>query len=455
MRFFKPLLFQLYLLQLENYHLRRYWHLAKLKLAADPHGRSQRQKIVWTPKATILFIMAIVLAFLPAQSLAAYFSNIGLQALLILALVLFFANTLATGFLCLSVILLWPVDYIIKKIIIIRAKGKLAQFKNLKIVGITGSFGKTTMKECLAPILSEKYRILKTPDNINTPVGISRLILKELNHKTEILIVEMGAYQKGDIQELCEIAPPDIAILTGINEAHLELFGSIQNTIETKFEIVKFAKPQATAVLNEDNDLVKNNFAKYAGNRKVLWYRNSENLPLGATTPLLGRHIAAVLNACVLIAKELNLSDDEIRRGIAKIQPIAHRLQVIENPNGITVIDDSYNGNPAGVAEAVAVLSGFQGRRKVYITPGLVEMGPQAPAVHRKIGEQLAAVADQVILIRNSVTPYIAAGLKDKGFADSSIIWFATAPEAHAALGQILRSGDVVLFQNDWPDNYL
>jgi len=317
------------------------------------------------------------------------------------------------------------------------------------VIGITGSFGKTTFKECLSPILGEKYNVLKTPENINTPVGISRLVIKELNEQTQILVIEMGAYQTGDIKEICQIAAPDIAVLTGINEAHLEMFGSIENTIATKFEIAQFAKPDALVVLNENNALVKNNFAKHVGNRKVLWYQDSETLPLGATTPLLGSYVAGILNACVLIAKELGLTEDEIKRGIAKIKPIPHRLQVIENANGVTVIDDSYNGNPAGAVEAIRVLGKFIGR-KIYITPGLVEMGTEAQTVHRKIGEQLSGVADQLILIRNSVTPFIAAGFNN----DSNIIWFNSATEAHAGLKEILKSGDVILFQNDWPDNY-
>ena len=161
-------------------------------------------------------------------------------------------------------------------------------------------------------------------------------------------------------------------------------------------------------------------------------------------------YVSGILNACVLIAKELGLTEDEIKRGIAKIKPIPHRLQVIENANGVTVIDDSYNGNPAGAVEAIRVLGKFIGRRKIYITPGLVEMGTEAQTVHRKIGEQLSGVADQLILIRNSVTPFIAAGFNN----DSNIIWFNSATEAHAGLKEILKSGDVILFQNDWPDNY-
>src|SRR3989344_2725689 len=449
MKLLRPILFQLYLLQLENYNLKRYFKLAGNKLATDPLGHSQRKKIVWTLKAKMVFALSIAIAFLPAQALGAKFSGLPLQVILTLALAVFFANTLATGFLTLAVLLLWPVDFAVKKIIVARARQKLSRFKRLKVIGITGSFGKTTFKECLAPILAEKYQVLKTPENINTPVGISRLVLKELSGQIEILIIEMGAYQRGDIQELCQIAAPDIAVLTGINEAHLEMFGSIENTIETKFEIAQFAKPDALVVLNEDDALVKNNFAKYVGNRKVLWYKSSENLPLGATTQLLGSYVAGVLNASVLVAKELGLSEDEIKRGISKIRPIPHRLQKIENSNGITVIDDSYNGNPAGVAEAIQVLGKFIGRRKVYITPGLVEMGSEAQQVHRHIGQQLAGV-DLLILIRNSVTPYIAQGFNN----DSKVIWFNSAVEAHAGLKEILKSGDVVLFQNDWPDNY-
>ncbi len=451
MKFFRSLIYNLYLLQLENYNLRKFWKLIRQR-GAD---LTQRQPLVWTAKAKLIFALSAGLSFLTAWLLTMNQASSLYRILLTTVLWWIILNLLSTLLLTIAVILVWPLDWLVKTVLVWRAKHKLRQFKNLKIVGITGSYGKTTLKEILGPILSEKYQVLKTPENINTPVGISRLILRELTSETEILIVEMGAYQRGDIRELCGITRPDIAVVTGINQAHLELFGSIENTIAAKFEIVRFAQPHAVVVLNEDNELIKENYEKYVGSRKVRWYKKTGVIPFGMKAPILGHYVSSVISACVIIAKELGLSDDQIMRGIGKIKPIPHRLQLMENSNGVTVIDDSYNGNPTGVTEAIEVLAQFKDKRKVYITPGLVEMGPEKESIHLSIGQQLAKVADVVILIKNSVTPYIAKGLQAHGFEESKIIWFDSALEAHARLAEIIKAGDVVMFQNDWPDNYL
>lgn len=137
------------------------------------------------------------------------------------------------------------------------------------------------------------------------------------------------------------------------------------------------------------------------------------------------------------------------------VEPIAHRLQPLNGANGVLVIDDSYNGNPEGVREAIEVLAEYHDRRRIFLTPGLVEIGAKSASIHREIGAALAKVANLVILIKNSVTPFIYEGLKSAGFNESGVIWYNTAPEAHQDLGKIIKSGDVVLFQNDWGDNYV
>src|SRR3989338_2907597 len=440
----------LYLLQLENYNLRRYLRV----VTAKPFSREGfRQKLVWTPKLAAVFIFAMALqiaasylALLPLMKSEIYLGIFPLVFVFLFLVLCFFHFV----FLSLAVLILRPTDLFIKYFLVRRAKTKLEQFPKLKIIGITGSYGKTTMKEVLATILGEKFKVLKTPENINTPVGIARLIISELNPKIEIFVLEMGAYHRGDIRVLCEIAQPDVAILTGINEAHLERFGSLENTIKAKFEIVENAKPEALIVLNNDDTLVHEHYKYFIGARGIRFYKATERLLEYPAVTILGEYIWAVINACVIIAKELGMKAQEILAGIAKIKPVPHRLEKIENPNGITVIDDSYNGNPDGVREAIKDLSKFEGRRKIYITPGLVEGGRKVKEIHNNIGGQLASVGDLGIFIKKSVTPFISQKL-DK----HKVIWFDSALEAHAALPNILKKGDVILFQNDWPDNYL
>ena len=158
--------------------------------------------------------------------------------------------------------------------------------------------------------------------------------------------------------------------------------------------------------------------------------------------------------AGILIGQEFNMDIADIKAGIWKIKPSKHRLELVPTTNGVTVIDDSYNGNPAGALAAMEVLSKFKGRRKIYVTPGLVEMGPASERVHTELGRRLGRVADIAIFIKNSVARYIMKGLESSGFDIKNAIVFESAVEAHARLVDILKPGDVVIFQNDWPDNY-
>lgn len=482
----KLITYHLYLFQLENYRIRRYLAF----LIQNYPWRAPvitRKNLVWTAKAVYLFGLGLMLQVFFAYAFAVVTLTIfGIRdtAAVLIGLAFFVALLFFFPFFLIAAMTLYhPFDRFFKHRIIHKAQKKMRDFPNLIIIGITGSYGKTTMKEAIAAILSQKFDVLKTPENINTPLGISRLILEKLTSETEIFIAEMGAYQQGDIRALCDIAKPRIAILTGINEAHLERFGSLENTISAKFEIADATKPDGIILFNADDSRVMKEYRAHTGKRKTYFY-SSENHPMAQThisetrffedgsgigfelaagsdsfgyvkAPFLGEYIAGIIGGATLIAKELGMTRDEIRRGIASLSPIPHRLQAIKKDGGVLVIDDSYNGNPDGAKEAIKTLSRFGGKRTVYITPGLVEMGTRAELVHREIGRELAKSADRVILIRNSVTPFIAEGLRENGFLQEHIIWFDTAPEAYKKMPEILKSGDVALFQNDLPENYL
>ncbi len=461
---FRAVQHQLYLLQLENYNLARFLRLIRLNSVIP--RIVPRKPLVWTLKLRAVFVLALILKIAVAALLASLFT--GTLAVIVFLAAVFVFSVSFFVFLVLATVLLWPADFILKFLIISAARRKISKFPNLKIIGITGSYGKTTTKESLAAILAQKYKILKTPENINTPVGVARLVLKNLRPDTQIFIVEMGAYKRGDIRALCKITRPAVAVLTGINEAHLERFGSLENTLKAKFEIVENALPDGMVVLNGDDRLVMQNYQKYGLGRKVFFYKcgdigdskfnedGSGTEIRGVKIPILGEYILGVVSACVIISKQLGLTDREIEAGMREIKPVPHRLQVLPSATpGILVVDDSYNGNPDGAREAIKVLAKFKARRKIYITPGLVEMGQRVYEVHREIGRQLVQVADVVILIRNSVSYLIAEGILCAPEGYPQIFWYKDAKAAHAALPQILKSGDVVLFQNDWPDNYL
>lgn len=444
LRFF---LSHLYLLQLEEYNLKRYARL--IKQTRGVPVQKQRKEVIWTLKTKLLTSVSILFQLLFSYMLTLYF-HLPTFTLVFFALLSFYFGFL---FLAIAVIMLWPVDYLTKQVIVYLAKRKLATYHDLKIVGIAGSYGKTTMKEIVATILSEKYRVLKTPENINTLLGIARLILRKLDSDIQIMVVEMGEYKRGDITEICRLTTPGVAVVTGINEAHLERMGSLENTVEAIFEVVKNMRPEGLVVLNGDDERISGSYQRFIGKRKHFLYRSVGTDAV--QTPLLGSYVKGVVCGAAYVAKYLGLDETRIDNAIKRLKPIPHRLQPIEGAQGVLVIDDSYNGNPAGVHEAIKVLSTFKDRRKIYITPGLVETGEKTREIHYNIGRELAEVADIIVLIKNSVTPYIAEGLKKSGFPKEQIVWFENAIEAHEKLKTVILPKDVVLFQNDWPDNYV
>ena len=367
-----------------------------------------------------------------------------------------------------------------KRRLILKATKKIRKLRGLTVIGIAGSYGKTTTKEVISTVLSEKFKVLKTPENINTTLGIAGIIQNDLHEDTQIFIVEMGEHQQGDIREICKMIWPKIGIITGINEAHLERMGALENTVATIFELA--AGTSGKIFINADDELIMKNYKRYGGegifglygvaNQDLCEYgvnniifsqdgsgydfeiKGSDEISTNLHIALLGEYAPGVAMASVLVGKKLGLDMTAIKNGIQKVKSPKHRLELVPTKNGVTVIDDSYNGNPAGVTAAINVLNKFENKRKIYITPGLVEMGSATKRVHVDLGERLGAVANLVILIKNSVTDYITEGLKGSGFDMKNVLIFESAVEAHNHLGSILKAGDVVLFQNDWTDNY-
>ncbi len=432
---FAYLYYHLYLLQLEEYDLTRFWKTIIRTKGIPP--LQLRKELVWTQKMKLLAVISTCLV-----GLLMVFPSV-------IFIFLFYISFVP---ITLAVIMLSPLDSFLKKARINKAKQILAQYPHLKVVGIAGSYGKTTMKEAANAILEQKYVVLKTPENINTPLGIADLVIKKLDGKIEVFIVEMGEYKRNDISEICSMVKPQTAIITGINEAHLERMGTIANTTATIFEIAEHMDQKGLLVLNGDNEHVVKNYKKFITTQKVelVSSKNDPHLHSG----LLGRYARGVLQAGATIAKHLGLTDEQIRLGALSIKPLPHRLEPINGAQGVLIIDDSYNGNPEGVKEAIYLLSTYAKRRKVYITPGLVETGEKTEVIHKEIGKELSTVADLVVLIKNSATPFIAVGLLKNGFKEKNIRWYETAAAAHADMGSIVEPNDVVLFQNDWPDNY-
>ncbi len=377
----------------------------------------------------------------------------------------------------LASVLVQPVEKAVQNWYLNDAKKKLVAMKDLIVVGITGSYGKTSAKVILATILSEKYKTYATPASFNTPMGLTRAIREQLDASHQVFIAEMGARHMGDIAELCRMVHPKFGLITSIGPQHLETMFTIENIAKTKYELIDALPADGMGFMPSDNEICLELYKKtdkpkalfgFNGHDEMLYMTASaiEHSHLGSTftltgpdgqsarctTKLLGRHNVQNILGCAAVAHALGLTMEEIARGIAKAQPVEHRLQLIPTTNGITVIDDAFNSNPAGTRAALKVLGSFPGR-KIIVTPGLVELGDAEAAENEAFGRAMASVVDIAILVARNASA-MKKGLLEAGFPEDNLIVTGKLAEATAALGHLTRVGDVVLFENDLPDHY-
>ena len=344
-----------------------------------------------------------------------------------------------------------------------RAEKTMASCPKVVKIGITGSYGKTTVKHILASVLSERYRVLMTPASYNTPMGIARCVNNADFSSYDLFLAEMGARHKGDIEELCDLVMPDYSIITGICPQHLQSFGSVEDIVAAKGEILYGTAKGAVLGNDEytlklyDNSPVETLIAGQEvrvsdveadpnGTRFILWIEG-ERRPV--STRLLGEHTADNMCIAATLAYLLDFSIDEIVRGLEKTQPVAHRLQPLCT-GGITILDDSYNSNIKGAEDAVAMLKKFGGRHFI-VTPGLVELGILEEKENKKLGEQLVGL-DRVVLVGDTLVSVVKKGYLEGGGDPEKLVTVPTLNDAQTLLKEELQTGDAVLFLNDLPD---
>ena len=367
-----------------------------------------------------------------------------------------------------------PFEHQIKKRIIRRTTEKLNKADVIKI-GITGSFAKTSVKEILKTMLSQKYRVLATPASYNTPMGIA-LAVRKLDNTCDVFIAEMGARYKGDIKQLADIVKPEYCVLTGVNTQHLESFGDVNVIKETKFELFENSNKNKVGFFAQDCEDCKELYNRFDGEKyfagiddeSALCYATDIKIgthgtefvlnikgeePVECVTVLLGRH--SIKNICLAsaVAYKIGLTPKEIANGINRLQSIEHRLELVPNNKDVVIIDDSYNSNQTGVVSAMEVLDAFSGR-KIVVTPGLVELGKIENVANAEFGKLLAKHADIVIIIGKHNAETLIHGLIDGGMQRDKIIFAKNLKKGNEELNAILTKGDVVLFENDLPDNY-
>ena len=438
-----------------------------------------KKPLVYTARAKRVFGLSICLlaASATAFALAAKMSPWRVAILLF--------SEIAVINLTVANLIIYPLERTINEMYLLSARRRIKTLQP-RVIGITGSYGKTSTKYILHQILSQKFNTLMTPDSYNTPMGICKVIRGELNAEHEIFIVEMGAYKRGDIRELCNLASPEIGILTAVGPQHLERFKSIENIAQTKYELIESLPSDGLAVFNCDNEICAglsdkreqdgNPVRRYAtepfsvdsvSDKADLTAANIRHTPEGLAftvhtnvgtseiqTRLLGRHNVSNILAAIAVAIECGMTLEEIQKAIVNVEPVPHRLQLTSGVGNVTIIDDSFNSNPVGAKAALEVLTEIGDGKKVLVTPGMVELGEREYEENRRLGEQAAEVCDLVILVGPTRTTPILEGLKAAEYPSQQIIVVLNLEEVKQHLATQVQAGDVVLFENDLPDNY-
>ncbi|MBR3300764.1 MAG: UDP-N-acetylmuramoyl-tripeptide--D-alanyl-D-alanine ligase [Clostridia bacterium] len=368
-----------------------------------------------------------------------------------------------------------PAENLISRFYVNDAKKVLKRNPRLKVIGITGSFGKTTTKFILSRILSEKFNTVCTPKSFNTPMGVVRTVREMIKPSTEIFICEMGAKKKGDIKEICDIVNPDFGIITSVGPQHLDTFGSVDNVFKTKFELARaVSKKGGKTYIFTDCEDIKTRFDKDDTTLIPVGENTNycaKNIRVGSTgsdfdlvikdtviplsTRLLGLHsIGDILIACSL-AFDLGISPEDIKVAVASLKPVEHRLELKSSVGGSLLIDDAYNSNPVGCLHAVRTLGTFEGMKKVIITPGLIELGEKEYEANYALGLEAAKFCDIIILVGKNRSKPMTDALESVGFAKDKTFVAPSFAAAMKIYSEFADKNTVVLLENDLPDNYL
>jgi len=400
----------------------------------------------------------------------------------ILLLILFTVNykfiflLLACRLLIISglIIIIEPLFRLIKNFYIKIAKNKLSRQDNLLVIGITGSYGKTTVKFFLEQILSKKFKVIKTPKNINTDIGIAKFILKTDFNKVDIFIVEMAAYKVGEIKLICKMVKPQIGILTAINEQHLQLFGSIKNTQIAKYELLRSLPESGLAIVNADNIycrefltdlkcniktfgqiqnynpdcLIADMKTNFAGIEFTVIVKNKiENYQIKSA--IVGNHNAMNIAPALLVADHLGLTKQEIIKQSAKLKLPEATMEIINYGKSL-IINDSYNSNPEGFNSALKFLSDHKaGGKKIVITRGMLELGKSSDELHKKIGQQIDKIADELIIISPDFVSALKRGVVNPKLKIQTIFNTKTLLDY---LKQNKNQENIILLENRIPE---
>ena len=441
--------------------------------------KKEKKEFRFTARAIRIFLVASLFNILITTGATYYF----IKALryfspnysFYLSLIISFISLIPFSIIMLSNLVLFPLEKMIQNYYKNDAKRKIKSLKKLKIIGITGSYGKTSTKYILKELLSEKFNTLMTPASINTPMGLTKTIREFLNPSHEVFIAEMGAREIGNIKELCEIAQPNLAVITDIGLQHIETFRTLDNVKNTKFEILDSLPEGGVAFLNIGNVHIKKKTKEFW--KKVITFSvdikadfKASNIRINAEgtsfdlefqgekylvkTSLLGEHNVLNILAAMSVAYYLGLEINYIIEQIKKLQQVPNRLEIIRREKGIIIINNAFNSNIVGAKKAIDIMARIKANRRILITPGIVEVGRQQENLNREFIMYASSSCDYIIVVGYLNKRTIEEALYQIQYPKGRVFYAKDLEEAKKELNRYLEPNDIVLFENDLPDNY-
>lgn len=449
--------------------------------------RKQKKVLVWTKRVIRLFILMIVLFSIPVVCYYLTKSDV-------LFLIYPYFTALAPLVCLIAFFIMAPIESIIRKKYAKEASDILKHNDDIYNIGITGSFGKTSVKYFLSTILQSKYNVCFTKDSFNTPMGVTLTIKNELKSYDEIFVCEMGARRIGDIKEICEMVFPKAGIITEVAEQHLDTFKNIDNILKTKFELADYVvnnninknNHKNILLVNGDNEIIrkyiKEKYLNYLiGTDKIIYtygfnenndfyskiinidshgthfefIDNLTNNSIEYNTILIGGHNVLNLTSAIAMASLLNVDISDIKNSIKRIQPVAHRLEIKKLSDNQILIDDAYNANIKGSKYAINTLTYFKDYTKIIITPGIVELGDKQYDLNKQFIKEAAKICDYILLVSEVNKKAMLDGLKEVNYSEYNYFHFNSFNEAYVyANMNIKEEKKVILIENDLTDNY-
>lgn len=357
-------------------------------------------------------------------------------------------------------------DYKIEK-----ATKKIQSHKNLLVIGITGSYGKSTTKEFVSQILQRKFRLLKTKGTNNTPIGVASTILSGLKNNTQVFVAEMGAYKKGEIKELCSIARPKIGILTAVSDQHLSLFGSLENTMQAKYELIESLPKNGLALFNGNNEnahtlytQTKKDKVLYVAEEKTRTKRKADitatnivakkesisfdvvikRRKLHFEAPVIGNHNVEDILPGIYLGNHLGMTDRELIQAVALLQTLPKTMTKQDLSNGAIAIDDTFNASPHAVSAALSYLKVYKQKRILVLQP-MIELGKRGQDEHYRIAKEVGKICDEVFLTNKNFYGSFAKGVTEVNPA--CVVKAASITEIAEYINRKTRKGDVILFE--------